>query len=225
MQTLRIAKVWHGATETLERGTNPKLARRTCSPRYGLRPWRGKSAGGAKRPREPSPTRNLTLRFATFRIAVPGRPRTLSAAVVLSTGPHAAQPPPPTPRAIAPHGTAADSPQRRQWPRNPTRSSSGVRAPRSRSTRSITRYTGPAGTPEADQVDFSMYQSGIDCKCPSRSTRSITRYTGPAGTPEADQVDFSMYQSGNDCKCPYSNRPLKPLTALNRLWQGLFRGT
>jgi hypothetical protein len=30
-------------------------------------------------------------------------------------------------------------------------------------------------------------------------------------------LDFSMYQSGVDFKCPYSNRPLKPLTHLNRL--------
>jgi hypothetical protein len=42
----------------LERWTNPKLSRRTCSPRYGLQSCRGKSAGVAKRPRERSPTRN-----------------------------------------------------------------------------------------------------------------------------------------------------------------------
>jgi hypothetical protein len=42
----------------LERGKNPKLSRRTCSPRYGLQSCRGKTAGVAKRPRERSPTRN-----------------------------------------------------------------------------------------------------------------------------------------------------------------------
>jgi hypothetical protein len=36
----------------LERGTNPKLSRRACSPRYGLQSCPRKSAGVAKRPRE-----------------------------------------------------------------------------------------------------------------------------------------------------------------------------
>ena len=36
----------------LERGTNPKRSRRTCTCEYGLQSWRGKSAGVAKRPRE-----------------------------------------------------------------------------------------------------------------------------------------------------------------------------
>jgi hypothetical protein len=40
----------------LERGTPPKLSRRTCSPRYGLQSWRRISASVAKRPRERSPT-------------------------------------------------------------------------------------------------------------------------------------------------------------------------
>jgi hypothetical protein len=35
--------------------------------------------------------------------------------------------------------------------------------------------------------------------------------------PRSLMLDFSMYQSGIDFKCPYSNRPLKPLTLLNRL--------
>jgi hypothetical protein len=35
----------------LERWTNPKPRRRTCSPRYGVPPCRGESAGVAKRPR------------------------------------------------------------------------------------------------------------------------------------------------------------------------------
>jgi hypothetical protein len=39
----------------LERGAPPKLPRRTCSPRYGLQYWGGRSAGVAKRPRERSP--------------------------------------------------------------------------------------------------------------------------------------------------------------------------
>jgi hypothetical protein len=45
----------------LERWTNPKLSRRTCSPRYGLPSCRGISAGVAKRPRERSPTPSLSL--------------------------------------------------------------------------------------------------------------------------------------------------------------------
>jgi hypothetical protein len=39
----------------LERWTNPKLPRRTCSPLYGLQPCGGKSAQVPKRPRERSP--------------------------------------------------------------------------------------------------------------------------------------------------------------------------
>jgi hypothetical protein len=52
----------------LERWTNPKLSRRTCSPESGLQSCRGKSAGVAKRPRErPTPDpKSLTSRFATF---------------------------------------------------------------------------------------------------------------------------------------------------------------
>jgi type IV pilus biogenesis protein CpaD/CtpE len=41
----------------LERWTNPKLSRRTCTCEYGLQSWRGESAGVAKRPRGRSPTR------------------------------------------------------------------------------------------------------------------------------------------------------------------------
>jgi hypothetical protein len=37
----------------VERGATPRIPRRTCSPRYGLQSCRGKSAGVAKRPREP----------------------------------------------------------------------------------------------------------------------------------------------------------------------------
>jgi hypothetical protein len=44
----------------------PKLSRRTCSPRYELQPWRGKSAGVAKRPRERSPARNPFRRLHIF---------------------------------------------------------------------------------------------------------------------------------------------------------------
>jgi hypothetical protein len=54
----------------LERWTNPKLSRRTCSPRYGLRSWRGKSAGVAKRPRERSPTEIRTVTIRNFGFAV-----------------------------------------------------------------------------------------------------------------------------------------------------------
>jgi hypothetical protein len=42
----------------LERWTNPKRSRRTCTCEYGLQSCRGKSACVAKRPRERSPTRN-----------------------------------------------------------------------------------------------------------------------------------------------------------------------
>jgi hypothetical protein len=38
-------------------------------------------------------------------------------------------------------------------------------------------------------------------------------------------ADFSMYQSGIDFNCPYSNHPLKPLTHLISLSQGLLSGT
>ena len=53
MNKLRIGLLgWHGATENgpWTRQSAPNLPRRT--PRYGLQPWRGKSAGVAKRPRE-----------------------------------------------------------------------------------------------------------------------------------------------------------------------------
>jgi hypothetical protein len=57
---LRIVTLGFGAGRqklALGRWTNPKLPRRTCSPRYALQPRRGKSAGVAKRPRgrHPSP--------------------------------------------------------------------------------------------------------------------------------------------------------------------------
>ena len=53
----------------LERWTNPKLSRCTCSPRHGLQSCRRKSAGVAKRPRERSPTRNpLLLKSPTVTI-------------------------------------------------------------------------------------------------------------------------------------------------------------
>jgi hypothetical protein len=58
----------------VERWTNPNLSRRTCSPRHGLQPCRGNSAGVAKRPREfiAHPKR---IRFATFFIAAHRRAR------------------------------------------------------------------------------------------------------------------------------------------------------
>jgi hypothetical protein len=58
----------------LERWTNPKRSRRACTCEYGLQSCRGQSAGVAKRPRERSPTRNLTLRFATFASLYRTRP-------------------------------------------------------------------------------------------------------------------------------------------------------
>jgi hypothetical protein len=51
----RIVMLGFGAGRqkmTLERWSNPKLSRLTCSPRYGLKLCKGKSAGVAKRPRE-----------------------------------------------------------------------------------------------------------------------------------------------------------------------------
>jgi hypothetical protein len=59
-----------GTTEyALDRWTNPKLSRRTCTCEYGLQSWRGKSAGVVKRPRERSPE-IPTVRFAALHIAV-----------------------------------------------------------------------------------------------------------------------------------------------------------
>jgi hypothetical protein len=55
---LRIVTLGFGTARqkmVLERGTNPKHPRRTCSSRYGVPSWRGKSAGVAKRPRVRSP--------------------------------------------------------------------------------------------------------------------------------------------------------------------------
>ena len=70
VRVLTLTWVWHARQKlVLERWTNPKLPRRTCSCEYGLQSCRGKSAGSAKRPRERSPTRN-PLRFATLFIAV-----------------------------------------------------------------------------------------------------------------------------------------------------------
>ena len=70
MKKLRIVTLGLGTARqkmAVERWTNPKPQRGTCSPRYRVQSCRGKSAGVAKRPRERSPTRNpLTSRFATF---------------------------------------------------------------------------------------------------------------------------------------------------------------
>jgi hypothetical protein len=55
VQKLRIVTQATGMARqrmVLERGTSPKLSRRTCTCEYGLQPCRGKSAGVAKRPRE-----------------------------------------------------------------------------------------------------------------------------------------------------------------------------
>jgi hypothetical protein len=60
-QKLRIVTVRLGTGRqkmVLERWTNPTLSRRTCTCEYGLRSYRGKSAGVTKPPREPSPIRN-----------------------------------------------------------------------------------------------------------------------------------------------------------------------
>jgi hypothetical protein len=68
MRKLRIVMLGFGTgrhKRVLERWTNPKLPRRACTCEYALQSWRGKSAGVAKRPREPSPeiptTRNFSI--------------------------------------------------------------------------------------------------------------------------------------------------------------------
>jgi hypothetical protein len=49
------------------RGTTPKLSRRACRPRHGLRSWRRKSTGVAKQPLDLiSHPKSLVVRFATF---------------------------------------------------------------------------------------------------------------------------------------------------------------
>jgi hypothetical protein len=68
---LRIVTLRVGAGRqkvVLERWTNPKLSRRTCTCKYGLQWCRGRSAGVAKRPREPTPhpkPPTVTLRSLT----------------------------------------------------------------------------------------------------------------------------------------------------------------
>ena len=57
-EKLRIATLKFGTGAhkmVLERGTNPKRSRRTCTCEYGLQSCRGKSAGVARRPRERNP--------------------------------------------------------------------------------------------------------------------------------------------------------------------------
>jgi hypothetical protein len=58
-----------------------------------------------------------------------------------------------------------------------------------------------------------------------RWCKSIAQLNSTTHGPQKLTVlNFSIYQSGVDFKCPYSNRPLKPLTPLIGLWQGLFSG-
>ena len=58
------------AKDVLERWTNPKHSRRTCTCVYRLQYCREESAGVAKRPRERSPTRPPTVTIRNFFIAV-----------------------------------------------------------------------------------------------------------------------------------------------------------
>jgi hypothetical protein len=58
----------------LERWTNPRLSRRTCTCEFGLQLWRGKSAGAAKRPRELISHPKSEVRFATFASLYAGLP-------------------------------------------------------------------------------------------------------------------------------------------------------
>jgi hypothetical protein len=89
MQKLRIVMLGFGAGRqkmALERGTNPKLSRRTCTCEYGLQSCRGKSAGVAKWRRERSPTPNIpTVTIRDCFIAVCRRP-SLSGACCRWTG-------------------------------------------------------------------------------------------------------------------------------------------
>jgi hypothetical protein len=82
MQKLRIVTLRFGTARqkmALERWTNPKPQRRArwgLGPRYGVPSCRGKSAGVAKRPREPSPTRKPyshdSLNGVTHHAVLPG---------------------------------------------------------------------------------------------------------------------------------------------------------
>jgi hypothetical protein len=75
MTKMRIVTLWFGMgrqKRVLERWTNPKVSRRTCTCEYVLQSHRGNSAGVAKRPRERSSTRNPTLRFATLSLVAAG---------------------------------------------------------------------------------------------------------------------------------------------------------
>jgi hypothetical protein len=88
----------------LERRTNPKLSRHTCTCEYGLQSCRGKPAGVAKRPRERSPPEIATVTFRDFCIAVcvpPLRISTPSAPPTRSqlgdSSPYGTPPSPPSP--------------------------------------------------------------------------------------------------------------------------------
>jgi hypothetical protein len=67
----------------LERGTNPKLSRRTCNPRYGLQSWRGASAGVAKRARELFPIPNVAIQLCHRCTPCMPPPSLISVLVVL----------------------------------------------------------------------------------------------------------------------------------------------
>jgi hypothetical protein len=58
---------------------------------------------------------------------------------------------------------------------------------------------------------------GVAAEASYERYKSIAELMYPSELP----VNSSMYQSGIDFRCPYSNRPLKPLTTLIDLWQGL----
>jgi hypothetical protein len=58
--------------------------------------------------------------------------------------------------------------------------------------------------------------------CPYPTFQVNSRTHAPQ---EAYRLNSSMRQSCIDFKCPYSNRPFKPLTALNRLKEGFVCGT
>jgi hypothetical protein len=159
----------------LERGTNPTLSRRTCSPRYGLQSSGSKSAAGvAKRPRERSPTRNPNVSIRTCSIAacsvacprhrskltLPLHPRCrsrrgLAGAVAASTRRRSRPPPPPPP---PPHSrrrrtrrgrstTRRRSPRRRRSRAPPRAARASAAAARTASSAQTTAKASPTPPP------------------------------------------------------------------------------
>jgi hypothetical protein len=78
---------------------------------------------------------------------------------------------------------------------------------------------------DADDALFMNWDESMDE--PQEEVHKVTPTSQQPNSacPEAYRLkNFSIYQSGIDVKCPYSTRPLKPLTPLLGVWQGLCRG-